>query len=107
MVNGIRARLRIDLNMLHGTDIVTCRDFLVGGGVALPDLQKGDLVEVVEAEGDSYLATVKAVGGDNDLLVYLTLDLESMQPAVSIEGMDQLMALPTATWQSLKIKQSA
>lgn len=71
--------LRVDLNRLRGNSIATRRDFVEGGGGVLPDLDQGDVVRVLEADGDTYLATVESVQG---LLVYLRVDLESWTPAL-------------------------
>lgn len=79
MVNGAKATLQIDLNMLDGDRIVTPAAFAVGGFI--PTLSVGDLVEVVEGEGDRYLARVDgfAAGGG---LIQLTVDLDSWMPKV-------------------------
>jgi hypothetical protein len=71
--------LRVDLNRLRGNRIATRRDFVVGGGGKVPDLRPGEVIGVMEEEGDTYLATVEHVDGS---LVYLWLDLESWTPAV-------------------------
>lgn len=71
--------LRVDLNQLRGNRIVTCREFVVGGSDMMRPLQTGDVVRVVEEEGDTYLATVERVDGS---LVHLWLDLNSWTPAV-------------------------
>ncbi len=71
--------LRVDLNRLRGNRIATRRDFVVGGGDALPKLAAGDVVRVVEEEGDTYLAAVERV---QDKLVYLWVDLDSWAPAI-------------------------
>ncbi len=71
--------LRVDLNRLRGNSIATRRDFVVGGSGALPRLDVGKVVRIVEADGDTYLATVESVKG---MLVYLRVDLDSWTPAV-------------------------
>ena len=73
--------LRIDLNRLRGNHVVTRRDFVEGGSSLLPDLSEGEVVRVVEEEGDTYLATVERV---DSLLVYLQVDLESWTPSVEV-----------------------
>ena len=75
--------LRVDLNQLRGNRIVTCREFAVGGSSVPPDLNVGNIVRVVEEEGDTYLATVERVEGS---LVHLWLDLDSWVPATDDDG---------------------
>ena len=70
--------LRVDLNQLRGDRIVTSREFVVGGSGVPPDLETGNVVRVLEEEGDTYLATVEHVEGS---LVHLRLDLDSWIPA--------------------------
>lgn len=102
MVNGIKATLRIDLNMLRDDRIVTCRDFLVDPfAVALPVLEEGDLVRVVEPEGDAYIATVESVGGENDLLVELRLNLDSLETPTVFSFDEDALISPQA-WLDLK-----
>lgn len=74
MLAGNVPTLRIDLNLLRGDRIVTRLDFVHGGNSVLPSLGKGDVVRVVEEEGDTYLAVVERVQG---LRVYLRLYLDS------------------------------
>lgn len=74
MGNGARATLRIDLNRLNGDRISTSTRFTESGFV--PDLELGDVVEVVEAGGDRYLARVEGFGGHDGNLVYLRVDLD-------------------------------
>lgn len=79
MVTGVKATLRVDLNMLEGNRILTPTAF--AAGVFVPRLQPGDLVEVIEAEGDRYLARVEALEAQGKL-VRLLIDLESWIPRV-------------------------
>ncbi len=71
--------LRIDLNRLRGESIVTRRDFAEDSGYKVPQFKPGELVRVVEEEGDAYLANVERVDG---MLVYLRIDLKSWTPAI-------------------------
>jgi hypothetical protein len=71
--------LRVDLNRLRGNSIVTRRDFVEGGSGALPNLSLGEVVRLLEADGDTYLATVEHLKGP---LVYLRVDLDSWTPAI-------------------------
>lgn len=71
--------LRADLNRLRGNSIATRRDYVEGGGGVLPDLSPGQVVRILEGDGDTYLATVERVQG---MLVYLRVDLESWTPAI-------------------------
>ena len=79
MVNGVKATLRIDLNMLDGDRIITPAAFAVGGFV--PDLNEGDPVEVVEGEGDRYLARVGGFDAGG-ALIRLVINLDSWIPKV-------------------------
>ncbi len=71
--------LRVDLNRLRGNSIATRRDFVEGGSGVLPDFHPGEVVRVLEADGDAYLASVESV---QDMLVYLRVDLDSWTPAI-------------------------
>lgn len=68
----------VDLNQLRGDRITTRRNLIVGGGSVLPTLSEGEVVRVLEEEGDTYLAVVERVEG---LRVHLRLDLETWTPA--------------------------
>jgi len=50
-----------------------------GGSDTLAYLDVGEVVRVLEGDGDTYLATVERVQG---LLVYLRVDLDSWSPAI-------------------------
>lgn len=71
--------LRVDLNRLRGDSIATRRDFVEGGGGALIDLKPGEVVRLLEGDGDTYLAAVERIEGP---LVYLRVDLDSWTPAI-------------------------
>lgn len=82
MENNI-VTLRVDLNQLRGNRIVTCREFVVGGRNVLPELETGQVVRVLEEEGDTYLATVERLDGS---LVHLWLDLESWAIEIQVDS---------------------
>lgn len=90
MVTGAKVTLRIDLNMLAGDRIVAPTAFAVGGYV--PSLSVDDLVEVMEAEGDRYLARVESLEA-NGQLVRLVVDLNSWIPKVE-DSLPQQCVLP-------------
>lgn len=79
MVNGAKASLRIDLNMLDGNRIVTPASFAVGGFI--PALAVGDLVEAIEAEGDRYLARIDGFSAGGKL-IQLSINLDSWLPKI-------------------------
>ena len=81
MTGGRMVTLRIDLNRLKDNRISTSRTFVEGSGV-IPVLHRGDVIQVVEEEGDYYLATVRNVHNDR---VDLTMDLDSLMPAIPTE----------------------
>lgn len=78
MLAGHGTTLKIDLNMLRGDRIRARRDFAEGYEV-IPEseLEIGEMVTVLDEEGDSYVATVEGVEG---MRVYLRLDLDSRAP---------------------------
>jgi len=76
MLAGHTVTLKIDLNMLRGDRIRARRDFVEGGGV-IEELNEGDVISVLDEEGDFYVAVVERVEG---MRVYLWLNLSSRTP---------------------------
>ena len=89
--------LRVDLNQLRGNRIVTRREFVVGGG-KVPHLQAGNVIGVMEEEGDTYLATVERVDGS---LVHLWLDLDSWTPAAEEAAVHGTTAVRSETFSTV------
>lgn len=71
--------LRVDLNRLRGNSIATRRDYVEGGSGVMAHPSPGEVVRILEADGDTYFAVVERIKGP---LVYLRVDLDSWTPAI-------------------------